>query len=109
MTSQVTKPTATGTASIAVAPRCTETATAAIAASPAYTTDGAHHDRSAIRPAQAKTTPSTTKIPSSSSGLSRAPTSPMKYSASQPGVSLMTSSATATTGDSRIVMAMATK
>ena len=70
---------------------------------------GAHQVVRASRPAHAKSRPSTTKMPSRSRGLSILPTSPMRYSASQPGVSRMTSSATATTGDSRMVIAIATK
>ena len=48
-------------------------------------------------------------MPRMSSGLSSAPTREIRYSATGPGVTRMTSSATATTGDSRMVSAIAAK
>ena len=48
-------------------------------------------------------------MPEQQQRLVQLPTRPMRYSASRPGVSRMTSSATATTGDSRMVIAIATK
>ena len=49
-----------------------------------------------------KTSTTTSRMPPTSSGLSAVPTSPMAASATGPGVSRMTRSATATTGASRI-------
>ena len=107
--SQVANPTATGRMSRVVAPRWDQTAMPPITARTAKTIVGAHQFLRASRPAHAKSSALTTKTPSSRSGLSLWPTMLIARSASPPGVSRMTSSATATVGESRIVITIATK
>ena len=70
---------------------------------------GAHHDRAASRPAQAKTSAVSSSTLSTRKDLSCLPSTEMAPSATGPGVSRITSSATETTGDSRMVIAIARK
>ena len=79
---------------------------AAIAANSA---SGFHDERRASRPAQANSSPSTSRRTVTRNVLSWWPRRRIARSTTGPGVSRMTSSATATTGDSRIVITIATK
>jgi hypothetical protein len=92
-----------------VAPRWADTATPPTRASTAKTIVGAHQVRRARRPAQAKSTPQSTKITKSRNVLSWWPRIRIARSTRLPGVNRMTCSATATRGASRMVITMATK
>ena len=106
---QVTKPTMTGNRSVARAPLWSEIAKPARTAIAANNATGCHHDRRASRPAQANSRASTTRSTTTRKGLSLVPRMLMARSTTGPGVRRMTISATATTGDSRIVITIATK
>jgi hypothetical protein len=108
-TTQVTKPTNSGSRSVARAWYCTAMATPPSTATTASRTNGCHHDRRARCPAQPKSRPSTTNRTATRKGLSLEPRMLIACSTTGPGVSRMTSSATATTGDSRIDIAIAAK
>ena len=71
-------------------------------ASATHTSSGRHQPFDASRPATAKQARRKTRIPTTSAGLSQWPSTEIARSAAAPGVSLMTSSPTATTGDSRM-------
>ena len=103
----VISPTSTGSASTTPALRCAITAPSPTPASTSHTSTGRHHDPRAIDPAQAKQARSSTRMPTTSAGLSAVPRIEIARSATAPGASLMTSSATATTGDSRMVSTIA--
>ena len=85
------------------------TAAPANTASATKTRVGAHQLRRARCPAYAKSPAVRTRMTVTRNGLSRCPSSWIARSATGPGVSRMTSSATDTTGDSRIAIAIATK
>ena len=91
------------------APRWRITAMPPTTASTAKTSVGAHRDRAASRPAQAKTSAVSSSTLSTRKDLSCLPSTEMAPSATGPGVSRITSSATETTGDSRMVIAIARK
>ncbi len=107
--SQVTNPTTTGRTSRPDAPRCDDDAHAPRPASGTKTNSGAHQARAASWPAQANSTAVSARMTATSTGLSWWPSTEIAFSVTGPGVRRMTSSATATTGESRMVIAMATK
>jgi hypothetical protein len=107
--SQVTKPIATGSASVRWAPLRDSTAYPPIAASTAYPTAGAHQAVRDTLPRAAKTMPVTTRMPITSTGLSAWPRTSIAARAIRPGVCRITRSAMATTGDSRIDISDATR
>ena len=106
---QVTKPTTTGSRSSASVPCSWPTASPPNTAITPNTTTGAHQERAASRPAYAKSAQEPIRITVTRKGLSWWPRTWIARSASRPGVRRMTSSAIATTGEDRMVIAIATK
>ena len=100
-TSQVTKPITRGRYDVVDGGSWAATAATPTAASRPNTTTGAHQWRAASQPAKAKSSASTTRIPVISTGLSLKPSTPMARSTTSPGVRVITSSATDTTGELR--------
>ena len=72
-------------------------------------TTAAHHRRRASQPATANNTERITRMVMTRTGLSLWPSTSIALRATPPGVSRMTSSATATTGASRIFIKLAVR
>ena len=97
----------TGSRSAVPEARCSSTAAAVTRASTEYPASGTHQRRRAAEPRAAKTSETISRIITSSSALLPEPKKRITKSATGPGVSRMTPSAIATTGDSRMVSTIA--